>query len=82
MWCFFFSRCVGVENCTNRNIDLTFLFDFYTHDMHILHRLATMHNAADTDKRQTYITIGMAWLCNGIMDLMTSPPRFCVWLLH
>ena len=38
---------LGVENGTNRNIVPTFLFEFYTHRGSILHRLATIHNAAD-----------------------------------
>ena len=37
----------GVENGTNRNLVATFLFDFYTHFVPILRRLATIHNAAD-----------------------------------
>ena len=41
----------GVENGTNRNLVPTFLFDFYTHYRPILHRLVTIHNAADD--RQT-----------------------------
>ena len=38
---------LGVENGTNRNLVPIFLFDFYAHNRPILHRLATMHNAAD-----------------------------------
>ena len=38
---------LGVENGTNRNVVLTFLFDFCTHYWSILDRLATIHNATD-----------------------------------
>ena len=45
----------GVENSTYRNVNFTFLFDLYRHHMPILHRMATIHNAADrrlTDRQQ------------------------------
>ena len=38
---------IGVEYGTNRNVFLTLLLDIYTHNRSILHRLATIHNAAD-----------------------------------
>ena len=38
---------LGVENGTNRNFDPTFLFDFYTHNRRILHRLATTWQTTD-----------------------------------
>ena len=37
----------GIENFSIRNVDPTFLFDFYTPYKPILHRLTTTHNAAD-----------------------------------
>ena len=37
----------GVENGISRNVDPIFLFDFCTHHRPTLHRLATIHNAAD-----------------------------------
>ena len=46
-----------VENGPNRNVEPTFLFDYYTHYMPIFHRLATKHNAAD-DRQQTDRAIG------------------------
>ena len=46
-----------VENGSNRNVDLTFLFDFYAHHRPILHRSATIHNAADR-------AIGTGRLCS------------------
>ena len=42
----------GVENGTNRNLGPTFLFDVYIHYWLVLHRLATIHNAADREKTQ------------------------------
>ena len=41
-----------VVNGTDRNVGLTFPFDFCIHHRPILHRLATIHNAAG-DRRQT-----------------------------
>ena len=40
-----------MENGTDRNVVPTFLFDFYTYYRPNLHRMATIHNAAD--RRQT-----------------------------
>ena len=36
----------GGKIYTNRNVEATFLFDFYTRYRPIDHRLATIHNAA------------------------------------
>ena len=47
----------GRKNGANRNLVPTFLFDFYANYMPILHRLATIHNAAD--RRQTDRAIGI-----------------------
>ena len=41
------------ENNTNRNVEPTFLFDFYTHRTPILHCLATIHNVADRRQQMT-----------------------------
>ena len=46
----------GVENCTNQNVDPTFLFDFYT-------RWATIHNPVD---RQADIATGIGELCSSV----------------
>ena len=43
----------GVKNDTNQNVVSTFLFDFNTHYRPILHRLATIHNAAGIYRPQT-----------------------------
>ena len=50
-----------VENGTNRNADPTFLFHFYTHHRHIVHRLAKKH-ARDRQQtgRQKYVPITIA----------------------
>ena len=42
----------GDENSTNRNVIPTFIYGFYTQYRPIVHRLATINNAAD---RQTFI---------------------------
>ena len=53
---------IGVENSINQNLVPTFLSDFYTNYGPILHRFATIHNAADdrqmTDDRQADRAIG------------------------
>ena len=51
---------LGVENGTNLNLVPRFIFDFYTYYRHILHRLATIHNAADsqTDRQTTDRAMG------------------------
>ena len=54
----------AVENDAGRNVYSTFLFDFGSHDIHILHRLATMQNA--TDRQKTERTIGISRLCTSI----------------
>ena len=45
-----FDGALAVESGANRNVDPTFLFDFYTHNSYTLHRLTTTCKAAD---RQT-----------------------------
>ena len=44
----------------DENVIPTFLFDFHTHNNPILHRLATIHNAADrqTDREAAYAVGG------------------------
>ena len=39
----------GIENVINGNVNPTFLIDFYTHNMHSLHRLAA--DIRTTEKR-------------------------------
>ena len=51
-------------NGTNRNVVPTFLFDFKTHYRPNLHRLATIHNAADI--QTTDRAIGVGRLCYSI----------------
>ena len=79
---------MAIENGTNRNVDPAFLFDVYTHQRPILHRLATIHNAADsrqmTDERQTEDkAIGrIGCLCNIMGGLILYPeaePCITVW---
>ena len=65
----------GVENGTNHNLVLIFLFDFHTHNMPILHRLATIHNAQtdiQTTDRQTDRAIGIGRLCDNIGGLKVN----------
>ena len=45
---------LGVENGINRNLGPTFLCDFYTVYRLILHRLASIRNAADSNRWQYY----------------------------
>ena len=53
--------------CTNWNVNPTFVFDFYTHIMSILHRLATIHNAADRqDRQQGHSATGIIRPCSSI----------------
>ena len=65
-----------VTNGTNRNVVPTFLFEFYTHYRPILHRLATMHNAADRAMEigcLCYSIGGLKLLCsNSMMSNMMS----------
>ena len=58
----------GIENGTNRNLVLTFIFDFNTHYRTILDRLATMHNAAD---RQPDRAMAIGRPCYSISGLNT-----------
>ena len=58
---------LGVENGSNRNVDPTFLFEFYTHYRPIKRRLGTIYNAADD--RQTDRAIGTGRLCYSIGGL-------------
>ena len=46
------------------------VFDICTHNRPILHRLASLHNAAD--RRQTDRAIGLGRLCNSIAGLKRS----------
>ena len=62
-----FSVDLWGRNGTNQNIVPTSLFDFYTHHKPILHRLVTIHNAAD---RQSGAR-AMGRLCYGIGGLKT-----------
>ena len=48
----------GVENGTDRNVDPTFLFNFYTQDRHILHHLATYTTQQKTDRGSLCSSIG------------------------
>ena len=57
---------LGVENGTNRNVIPTFLCDSI-HTKGILHRLATLHNAADTHRA---MVIGR--LCYSIGGLISK----------
>ena len=41
----------GVESSTNRNVDCTFLFDFYTHYRPYSHRLDTITMQQTTDRQ-------------------------------
>ena len=58
----------GLKNGTNQKVGSTFLFDFYAHYRPTLHRLATIHNAAE-DRRQTDRSIAMS---SSIRGLKTS----------
>ena len=60
------------KNGTNQNVVPTFLFDFNTHQRAILHRLVTIHNAAD---RQTVSQFGIGLLCYSIGGLKTMGAR-------
>ena len=42
----------GVKNGFNQNLVPTFLIDFYAHYAYLA-PLATIHNASDSDRRQT-----------------------------
>ena len=58
-----------VDNGTNRHLVPTFLFDLYTHYRPVLHRVATLHNAAD---RQTDRSLAIGRLCYSIDGLKTT----------
>ena len=60
---------LGSQNGTNLNVVPTFLFDFYTHYMPILHCLATIRNA--TDRHADDRAIGIGRPCS-IGDLITD----------
>ena len=49
---------MGLEgkNYTDRNVDPTFILNFYTHFVPILHRFVTIHDAAESRDRQTAIS--------------------------
>ena len=65
----------GGENCTNINLVPMFLFDFYTHYGHILHRLVIIHNAED---RQSDRTMAIGRLRYSIGGLKMKRPKILI----
>ena len=52
----------------------TFPFDFYTHDRPILHRLATIHDAADR-KTDRAMAIGHLYYSIGGLQIVSRPTK-------